>query len=67
MAARILIGKNRYQSRSDREREKLQAQISTYAIRQNAEHDAESKCPSLCIESIDSFIDWAIELVESCG
>ena len=37
MAANILIGKARFTSRSDREREKLQAQISTYAIRHNAD------------------------------
>jgi hypothetical protein len=37
MAANILIGKTRFTSRSDREREKLQAQISTYAIRHNAD------------------------------
>lgn len=37
MAVNILIGKERFAARSDREREKLQAQISCYAIRHNAD------------------------------
>jgi len=32
-----LVGKSRYASRSDRERERLQAQITTYAIRHHAD------------------------------
>ncbi|MGH9499643.1 MAG: hypothetical protein ACRD3L_10935 [Terriglobales bacterium] len=38
-----LIGKKRFTSRSDREREKLQAVISTYSIRYNADRDAEER------------------------
>jgi hypothetical protein len=43
MAVNILIGKSRHQSRSDREREKLQAQISTYAVRFHQDRDAEER------------------------
>lgn len=73
MASRILIGKSRFASRSDREREKLQAQISTYALRHNAERDAEQHRLQLArleaqpepspLPQMDGFIDWAIALV----
>jgi hypothetical protein len=37
MASQILIRAKRFATRSDREREKLQSQIHTYAIRHNAD------------------------------
>lgn len=47
MSVNILIGKSRHQSRSDREREKLQAQISTYALRHHSDLDLMQRAEEL--------------------
>jgi hypothetical protein len=75
MARNILIGKSRHQSRSDREREKLQAQISTYAVRHQAEQDAEERRKleqriqaaevPLRASGMDNFIAYALWLVDA--
>jgi hypothetical protein len=78
MAVNILIGKERFASRSDREREKLQAQISCYAIRHNAdsiERELASKRAlgqeievgeptRIGIERLESFIETTILVVD---
>jgi hypothetical protein len=78
MAVNILIGKERFASRSDREREKLQAQISCYAIRHNAdsvERELASKRAlgqeievgeptRICVERLESFIETTILVVD---
>jgi hypothetical protein len=79
MAAHILIGKARFTSRSDRERDKLQAQISTYAIRHNADsverelasrralgQEIEVGVPTqIGFCRLETFIDWAFALVDA--
>ena len=73
MAVNILLRKSRYASRSDREREKLQSQIETYAIRHRADQDLRSRVEHLQriedlskvqpVTRMDSFIDWCFALV----
>jgi hypothetical protein len=72
--SRALVGVKRFQSRSDRERERLQAQISTYAIRHHADRDAEERrkqmermeepLPASPEDRLDSFIEFCVGLVE---
>jgi hypothetical protein len=74
-AGSILIGKSRHQSRSDREREKIQSQISTYALRFHTESDAVERrileqrleavsTPPRIDSKLDSFIDRMLTLVD---
>lgn len=83
MAINILLGKTRYAARSDRERERLQAQISCYALRFNADKDIEMQGQFLRkqeatlqesgnqIESLCRLVDRYIEIVDrvfaQCG
>lgn len=76
MAVNILVGKTRYSARSDREREKLQAQISAYALRFNADKDIEMQGQFLRkqkatlqesgnqIESLCRLVDRYVEIVD---
>jgi hypothetical protein len=71
-----LVGKRRYQGRSQREIERLQSQISCYALRINLERDAdELRKARLRLENplpepsmargMDTFIELCLTLVES--
>lgn len=72
---RALVSKTRYASRSDREREKLQAQISCYALRHNMDRDAEELRkarerieqpePREAASGLDSFIERCFEMVDA--
>ena len=76
MAVNILVGKQRYQARSDREREKLQATITTYILRHHLESQQEEMrklavrlaAPDPQLEAatngIDSFIEATFEIVD---
>ena len=74
MAHKSLIGKQRYAARSDRERERLQSQISTYAIRHHAE-DARQQLRIASgrleeerispIAKLEGWIDRTIRLVDA--
>jgi len=79
MATRnLLIGKSRYTSNSDRERERLQAQITTYAIRHHSDLEIKQQSEFFKTQQsrlekneqtsrrLDSFIDHCIQLVEDC-
>lgn len=77
MAVNILIGKQKFTSRSDRERERLQSQISTYALRLNADRDsaerkafeqrlqAEAQTPAIQAErDIEDWLSLCTRIVE---
>jgi hypothetical protein len=62
----ILIGKQRYASTSDRQREKLQAQITTYSIRHHSEQALKEEGERLRVlgQSLESRVEVAQDIRE---